>query len=205
MSCKFGAVVCVALLMVAGGCGSMTGEKESGLTSLFNGKDLTGFEATGNAKWVVKNGMIIGTQGENNAPGDLLTEKEYKDFFVSVTYKVEWPCNSGVWFRYQSPDKAYQADILEYKKPECYSGTLYCPGKMFLAMNTDKSLVNREGWNTISVGARGDHLEVWINGHQVADVHDSTSDRGRIGFQIHPGSQLSPNKIIIRRVLLKPL
>ncbi|HUT29824.1 MAG TPA: DUF1080 domain-containing protein [Sedimentisphaerales bacterium] len=205
MSSKFNTVVCIALLVIAGGCGSVTEDKESGLSPLFNGKDLTGFEATGNAKWVVKDGAIIGTQGENNAPGDLLTERAYKDFFVSVTYKVEWPCNSGVWFRYQSPDKAYQADILEYKKPECYSGTLYCPGKMFLAMNTDKGLVNREGWNTISVRAEGNHIQIWINDHQVADVHDDTSDSGLIGFQVHPGAQLSPNKIIIREVLLKSL
>lgn len=205
MSGKFNTVVCVALLVVAGGCSSVTPEDERGFSRLFNGKDLTGFEATGNAKWVVTDGTITGTQGENNAPGDLLTENTYKDFLLTVTYKVEWPCNSGVWFRYQSADKAYQADILEYKNPECYSGTLYCPGKMFLAMNTDKTIVNRDGWNTISIRAQGEHLEIWINGHQVADVRDDTSDSGRIGFQIHAGDRLSPNKIIIREVLVKPL
>jgi hypothetical protein len=195
----------MALLVVAGGCHSAAQDKESGLSPVFNGKDLAGFKATGGAKWSVENGAIVGTQGENNAPGDLLTEKTYNDFLLTVTYKVEWPCNSGVWFRYQSPDKAYQADILEYKKPECYSGTLYCPGKMFLAMNTDKTLVNREGWNTISVRAEGNHIQIWINKHQVADVRDETTDSGHIGFQIHAGDQLSPNKIIIREVLLKPL
>jgi len=44
---------------------------------LFNGKDLTGWETSGDAKWVVENGMLIGTQGENNSPGDLFT-KEHK-------------------------------------------------------------------------------------------------------------------------------
>jgi hypothetical protein len=205
MIARYLTIACIALLVVAGGCHSAAQDKESGLSPLFNGKDLTGFKATGGAKWSVENGTIVGTQGENNAPGDLLTEKTYKDFLLSVTYKVEWPCNSGVWFRYQSPDKAYQADILEYKKPECYSGTLYCPGKMFLAMNTDKSIVDRDGWNTISVRAEGNHIQIWINEHQVADVRDETTDSGHIGFQIHAGDQLSPNKIIIREVLLKPL
>ncbi|MHC4332301.1 MAG: 3-keto-disaccharide hydrolase [Planctomycetota bacterium] len=205
MIAKHLTIACMALLVVAGGCHSAAQDKESGLSPVFNGKDLAGFKATGGAKWSVENGAIVGTQGENNAPGDLLTEKTYNDFLLTVTYKVEWPCNSGVWFRYQSPDKAYQADILEYKKPECYSGTLYCPGKMFLAMNTDKTLVNREGWNTISVRAEGNHIQIWINKHQVADVRDETTDSGHIGFQIHAGDQLSPNKIIIREVLLKPL
>ena len=192
------------------GCGEIltcpgAGKSQAGSIRLFNGKDLTGWETSGDAKWVVENGLLIGTQGPNNAPGDLFTKDTYKDFLVTVTYRVEWPCNSGLWFRYQSPKKAYQADILEYKKPECYSGTLYCPGKMFLAMNEDKTLVNREGWNTIKVHAQGDHIQIWINGHQVADVHDDTTDSGKIGFQIHPGAEFGPMKIVVRELLLKPL
>jgi len=178
---------------------------EAGFVKIFNSKDLTGWEATGEAKWVVQDGLLIGTQGENNAPGDLFTTDTYRDFVVTVTYRVVWPCNSGVWFRYQSPQKAYQADILEYKDPECYSGTLYCPGKMFLAMNTDQTLVNRDGWNTIKVHAEGDHIQIWLNGHQVADVHDDTTESGRIGFQVHPGAQFGPMKIAVREIVLKAL
>jgi hypothetical protein len=110
-----------------------------------------------------------------------------------------------VWFRYQSPDKAYQADILEYKNPEAYSGSLYCPGKLFLAINADKTLVNREGWNTIKIQAERDHLQIWLNGRQVADAYDTTSDSGQIGFQVHPGDEFGPMKIIVREVLLKNL
>jgi hypothetical protein len=212
MSSKFLTIACAVLLVLSSGCSKVgddnksdTGQTEAGFVRLFNGKDLVGWKATGSAKWSIENGTIIGTQGENNAPGDLLTEKTYEDFLLTVTYRVEWPCNSGVWFRYQSADKAYQADILEHKNPECYSGTLYCPGKMFLAMNTDKTLVNRDGWNTISVRAEGNHIQIWVNSYQVADVRDETTDSGHIGFQIHAGDQLSPNKIIVREVLLKPL
>ena len=209
---KFLTFVCMVILTSSTGCkravedGKTDADQlKAGFLQLFNGKDLTGFKPTGGAKWVVEDGAIVGTQGQNNAPGDLLTEKLYKDFLLTVTYRVVWPCNSGIWFRYQSPDKAYQADILEYKKPVCYSGTLYCPGKMFLAMNTDKTLVDREGWNKMAVRAKANHIQIWINDHKVADVHDDTSDSGYIGFQIHAGNQLSPNKIIVREVLLKPL
>jgi len=180
-------------------------ESKAGFVKLFNGHDLTGWQPSGNAKWIVQDGLLIGTQGDNNAPGDLLTENMYRNFVLSVAYRVEWPCNSGTWFRYQSPQKAYQADILEYKNPECYSGTLYCPGKMFLAMNTDKTLVNRDGWNTMKIRAEGDHIQIWLNARQVADVHDDTSDSGRIGFQVHPGAEFGPMKIVVREVLLKPL
>ncbi len=178
---------------------------KSGYTKLFNGKDLTGWETSGGARWVVENGLLIGTQGANYAPGDLFTTASFDDFEAVVTYRAEWPCNSGVWFRYQNPDKAYQADILEYKNPEAYSGTLYCPGKLFLARNLDKTLENRDGWNTIRIRAEGDRLQIWLNGRQVGDVHDTTSDSGKIGFQVHPGAEFGTMKIVVREVALKKL
>jgi hypothetical protein len=180
-------------------------ESEAPWVQLFNGKDLTGWKAVGNARWVVENGNLVGSQGDNNAPGDLLTEASYKDFQLTVTYQVVWPCNSGVWFRYQSPGKAYQADILEWPDPKCYSGTLYCSGKMFIAMNKDGSLIDRDGWNTLSVRAEGRRLQIWLNGTQVADVQDDSSDSGRIGFQVHPGAELATMKIIVREAQLQPL
>jgi hypothetical protein len=199
------------MLVLLSGCARPVSERKSaaetkeGFLPLFNGKDLAGWETSGDARWVVKDGILVGTQGENNAPGDLFTKDWYNDFLLKVTYRVEWPCNSGIWFRYQSPNRAYQADILEYKDPECYSGTLYYPGKMFLAMNTDKTLVNRDGWNTMEVEAKYDHIQIRLNGRQVADVHDTTTDSGRIGFQVHPGAEFGPMKIVVSKVLLKPL
>ena len=76
---------------------------------------------------------------------------------------------------------------------------------MFLAMNEDKSIVDREGWNTMKVRAEGDHIQIWLNGHKVADVHDDTTDSGKFGFQIHPGEELGPMKIVVRELLLKEL
>ena len=196
-------VLLISVLLT--GCGSDLQNLPAGYQKIFNGKDLTGWESIGQAKWTVQEGNIVGTQGDNNAPGDLLTQATYKDFLLKVTYRVEWPCNSGIWFRYQSADKAYQADILEYANPECYSGTLYCPGKMFLDMNTDKTIVDQDGWNTMIISAEGDHLQIWLNENQVADVHDNITDAGKIGFQIHAGDQFGPMKIVVREMLLKEL
>ncbi len=190
------------------GCESCPGAEETvpaGYTRLFNKTDLTGWEATGEALWAVEDGLLIGTQGADNAPGDLFTTASFDDFVAIVTWRAEWPCNSGVWFRFQSPQKAYQADILEYKDPVAYSGTMYCPGKLFLAINDDPALVNRDGWNTIKIRAEGDHTQIWLNGTQVADVHDDTTDSGKIGFQIHAGDQFGPMKIVVREVLIKEL
>ena len=191
--------------MCSVGCGKVCNDQAAGYQRLFNGKNLTGWQASGDAAWTVQGGSIVGTQGADNAAGDLFTQGTYGDFLLKVTYRVEWPCNSGVWFRYQSADIAYQADILEFVNPECYSGSLYCPGKMFLAMNTDKTIVDREGWNTMMIRAEGDHLQIWLNERQVADVHDASTATGHIGFQIHPGAGFGPMKMVVREALLKPL
>jgi len=212
MSRKMLLILLATVLLALVGCKSMSemspwskDKVPAGFTRLFNGKDLTGWEASGEAKWTVEDGMLVGTQGENNAPGDLFTTASFDDFIVTLTYRVEWPCNSGLWFRYQSPQVAYQADILEYKNPVAYSGTLYCTGKMFLAINDDPDLVDRDGWNMIKVQAEGDHTQIWFNGQQVADVHDDTTDSGKIGFQVHPGDQFGPMKIVVRELLIKEL
>jgi hypothetical protein len=171
-----------------------------GLVPLFNGQNLTGWESVGNAKYTVEDGMLVGQQSEDGGVGELLTERSYGDFGLFVDFKVAWPANSGVWFRYQAPNKAYQADVLEWKDPVCWSGTLYCPGKMFLAMNTDEKLVNREGWNTFLIWATGNHLLIFLNDRKVADVRDDTTDGGKIGFQVHAGKEFENMKIVVRSI-----
>lgn len=204
-------VLITPVLMLLVGCSQITERVGGGQaqlsqdrwTPLFNGRDLTGWEAEGGASWTVQDGTLVGMQGENNAAGDLFTTDSYSDFVLLVTYRVEWPANTGVWFRYQNADKAYQADILEYKNPVAYSGTLYCPGKLFLTINSDKSLENRDGWNTMKIRAQGDHIQIWLNDHLVGDVHDQTTDSGRIGFQVHAGDQFGPMKIVVREARIK--
>ena len=172
---------------------------------LFNGKDLTGWKPEGGAVWKVEDGCIVGVQGPNAAAGDLFTEKEFTDFEVRVVFKIQWPANSGVWFRYQAPDKAYQADVLEYKNPEAYSGTLYCPGKMFLGINKDPATIKKDDWNTFVIKAQADHLVITLNDKVTADVHDASYAKGKIGFQVHPGDEFKNMKLTVREVEIRPL
>jgi hypothetical protein len=180
-------------------------DPEAPAQTLFNGKDLTGWEAEGGADWEVHDGMLVGKQGDNFAPGDLLTTASFDDFELSVTYRVVWPANSGIWYRYQGPKKCFQADILEYKEPFALSGSLYCPGKLFIAINDDASIIDREGWNTIVVRTVGNRQVIFLNGTKVADVRDDTSRQGKIGFQIHAGDQFGKMQIHVRDVSIRKI
>jgi hypothetical protein len=37
---------------------------------------------------------------------------------------------------------------------------------------------------------------------KVADVHDDTTDTGKIGFQVHPGDEFKNMKIIVRSIAI---
>ncbi len=193
----FHALAGVGLLTFAGGCGLSW-------QPLFDGRTLQGWRAVGNAVWKVEDGAIVGQPDAQNRPGDLVTEKDYGDFELDVTFKVVWPANSGIWFRW-ADHKGYQLDILDYPNPKAYTGTLYCDGKMFLAINDDPSLVNRAGWNRGTISAIGDHIVVTLNGRKVADVRDTSYQRGAIGFQVHPGEEFKNMKIIVRDVRIRVL
>lgn len=103
---------------------------------LFNGKDLEAWETKGTAIFKVEDGCLMGTQTDGKG-GDIYTKASFDNFELRFTYRVGWPANSGVWFRGQ-----YQFDILKWKNPVGFSGTLYCPGKMFLTTNLDESIEN---------------------------------------------------------------
>src|SRR4051794_5222791 len=72
-------------------------EPPAGFVSLFNGKDLAGWKATGNPKvWGAEDGVIFVAGGGG---GWLMTEKEYGDFELRLEYKLPKMGNSGVGLR----------------------------------------------------------------------------------------------------------
>lgn len=195
-------------LLLSGAC-LMTGPRveAAGWMSLFDGRTLAGWRKSGNAVWRVEAGSIVGRQGPGETPGDLFTEKEWKDFDLETEWKMHWPGNSGVWFRYRNPKSAYQADIIdEPGYPGVLSGSLYCSGKAFIAENRDPASVNKNGWNKLRIRAAGKHIEIWQNTRKVVDTHDATfPGPGRIGVQVHPGKKFAGMEIHIRRIRLRAL
>jgi len=191
--CVF-ATVCIA---IAQQDGPVT---EPRWTQLFNGEDLEGWATTGNAKWTVEDGIIVGQQDAGKV-GDLWTEELFDNFELSVTFRMVWPGNSGIWFRCPPDAIGYQYDILDLKEYGCTVGTIYCQG--FLSKNEDESIVNLEDWNTATIVADGPHITATLNGHPVADVTDEQFTDGRIGFQVHAGDHYKDSKIMVKEVKIR--
>jgi len=171
--------------------------------SLFNGKDLTGWRTTGNAIFKIEDNCLLGTQTTGKG-GDIWTDAEYDNFELRLTYRVVWPANSGIWFRHDGK-RGYQFDVLKYKKPVAFSGTLYCPGKLFLTRNLKESLENRDGWNVAQIRAMGQDLTLWLNGTRTGHCTDDTLSKGRIGIQIHAGNGVKGMQMVLKRIEIRTL
>jgi len=175
-------------------------KQQAAWVDLFNGRDLTGWRQEGGASWTVEDGVLVGQQNAGQ-PGDLYTERDYADFELEVTFKMVWPGNSGIWFRKPANASGYQFDILDLREYGCTVGTIYSDG--FLAQNTDESIVHLNDWNDAYIRCQGDRIQATLNGFPVADLHDTKYSSGAIGFQVHPGEQYAPMRIMVRKARLR--
>ncbi|MGD8238534.1 MAG: DUF1080 domain-containing protein [Armatimonadota bacterium] len=175
---------------------------EDAWVSLFNGKDLTGWIKRGDAKWTIRDGVLVGEQNDGKV-GDLFTTTEWRDFEVTVRYKVRWPANTGVWFRSQPEKKklGYQMDILSLKDYGATTGSIWSKG--FLAKNMDESIEKRDDWNLAQITAVGPKLTVVLNGNKVAEATDTQYTVGRIGFQVHGGDKYKDMAVMVKEVKLR--
>jgi hypothetical protein len=83
------AVAAIAALALAGAASAQT---PAGFTSLFNGKDLTGWKvpAGDNGHWKVVDGVIdYDAQSEAKDEKSLFSEKEYGDFTLHVEWRIK--------------------------------------------------------------------------------------------------------------------
>src|SRR5947209_4503801 len=65
---------------------------------LFNEKDLTGWIPIGAESWTVEGDGILHGKGLTKAYGYLESDKDYKDFQLSLRFKCVGDGNSGVFF-----------------------------------------------------------------------------------------------------------
>ena len=166
---------------------------------LCNGRDLAGWTQQGKGEFRVEDGCLVGTQTDGQG-GDLFTTNSWRNLEIRFSYKMKWPGNSGLWFRDQ-----YQFDILQYPNPVAFSGTLYCPGKLFLFRNTEAAREKRDDWNEARILAYGDHLAMWLNGHLIGHCRDSSQQAGRVGLQVHGGEDCRGMEIRVKGLEVRTL
>jgi hypothetical protein len=191
------ACACVVVSIFANGLNAKEPE------SLFNGKDLTGWEGDPEV-WTVEEGAIVGrTAAEGQIKNNtflIWRGGEVGDFRLTFEYRIDGRrANSGVQYRSRviDPDKwivgGYQADI---DAEQVYSGILYDERgtRHILANRGERASIDRDGkksverfgdaaelqkdirtddWNEYVIEARGLSLRHTINGKLMSECEDN--------------------------------
>jgi hypothetical protein len=189
----------VALIALSLGLSALfaADDKEEGFTSLFNGKDLTGWVYGKAGKGLNKSGK--GYQVENGViyctvrdGGNLYTEKEYADFTLRFEFKLTENANNGIGIRAPlEGDSAYvgmEIQVLDdsgpaYKNlhPEQYHGSIY---DVFACKRGFQKPLGE--WNQEEITAHGRHVTITLNGQVIVDANlDDVKDAEKLKH--HPG------------------
>lgn len=171
---------------------SMPGEQ---WVKLFNGKDLTNWVPVGKEKWTVEEGGIIHGQGVTKEYGYLRTEKQYKDFWMSLRFKAEADGNSGVYFRTDfKPGTVDVSQGLQFEIDRVmnhHTGGLYGDGRAWIAWPSPEyeHVIRPYEWNDMLMKVEGNHYVCILNGVTVLDFTDPNqrATDGYIALQLHSG------------------
>jgi len=203
---------------------------ETGFKSMFNGKDMSEWEASGAPWWTAVNGVLT---GESTAANPLKSNHHLiwkggtpGDFELRAEFRLSKSANSGIQLRTEAVanrDTGYQADMngggnfvgfLYHPKMHLIGGrgtkvTLAADGKKEEQRFADSAELQKlykvEDWNSYRIICRGPAITLYVNGVlmcQFADYRPDTPRKGVITLQIHKGA---PMKIEYRNLRIKEL
>ena len=169
-------------------------EKKEGWVLMFNGKttdgwrgyNLTAFPEKG---WVIEEGTlkVIGSsKGEAGGGGDLLYDKKFRNFELSLEWKVSEGGNSGIFYLAQEiPGEpvwksAPEMQILDNEKhPDAKLGVdgNRAAGSLYDLIPGDLQAVKPAGeWNKVKILVYKGTVVHYVNGKQVLEYHLWTED-----------------------------
>jgi hypothetical protein len=156
-------------------------EKGDGWQLLFDGKSMDQFRGFRKddvpAAWKIEDGAIT-LDGEGG--GDLITKDEYKNFELSIDWKISEGGNSGIMY-HVSEDTVYhntynsgpEMQVLDDERhPDAKKGVNgnRKAGALYDLIPLSTPAVNPAGeWNTARLVVKDGHVEHWLNGKKVVE------------------------------------
>lgn len=165
-------------------------------TSLFNGRDLKGWEIhDGPATVLVDDGAMVFFHQNTESFPYLATKKTYGDFILEADIKIIGDLNSGILLRgivdpeiRDGKPHGYQMEIDQSERQ--WTGGIYEEGGRNWIYSLEGKDEARQAykpsdWNHYRVEAIGEHFRIWVNGIPTLNMVDRKTAEGVIGFQIH--------------------
>ncbi len=167
--------------------------KPLGLESLFNGKDLSGWNVYPGKKShfsVTPAGALNLTDGD----GQLESQRKLADFVLQLeVYSAGKHLNSGIFFRNIPGEfwQGYECQIQNGFQDSDRSKPLDCgTGGFYRRQNARRVVANDFEWFPLTLIVAEDHMAAWVGGYQVSDWTDTRSpnDNPRKGKRLAAGT-----------------
>ena len=195
-----------------------------GTIDLLKGGTLNAWKVPSD-RWLIEDGIVVANTGEEvlDLPEWLYTKEEFSDFVFQCELKLTGDNrrNTGIYYRVQTfPFEGYKS----FEAPSGYEfdAAYHNPGdenlrgslgdwysRPSLRVYADQKILDQaykeEKWNRMTIRARDNRLEYWINGIKIMDFRDDDPDGSRngvIGFQIHDGSVM---EVQFRNIYILPI
>ena len=163
-------------LLALAGCAS-GGSSGDGFVPLFNGKDLSGWQAGPGNGWVVEDGVIAlknREDGKEHNVDYLWTKEPYGDFILELEFKVPTQANSGIFLRTSDlKDPVYTGLEIQvsnsFGRPELSRGAT--AGALYDCVAPTRNVARPAGeWNQARITCKGSRIAVVLNGEAIVDA-----------------------------------
>ena len=176
-------------------------------SSLFNGKNISGWQIHGTEKWYVENGELICESGPDKEYGYLSTLKSYKDFVLKLEFKQEANGNSGVFFRSTVNGTIIKGWQVEVAPTGQHTGGIYESygrGWLIKPVPEKEKYLKMGAWNQLKIQVIWSKVTTYLNGHEMIQLQDDriAAGEGGIALQIHSGGGI---KVRWRNLKIKEL
>ncbi len=151
-------------------------EAEQGWRLLWNGRDLEGWRSLGRGDmakgWKTDGGELVITP--KSGAGDIITEKMYADFELSIDFKITEGANSGIkYFINSNGSIGCEYQILDDENhPDAkmgFNGNRRLGSLYDLIPAEGWKLTDKRGWNTARIVVHGNRVEHWLNGRKILE------------------------------------
>ena len=168
-------------------------ERTAGWQLLFDGKSTAGWHGYNGKSpqaWSIEECSLktTGTEGNygSDKRPDLVTDREFTDFELSLDWKATKGGNSGIMYgviedpKYDAPWKTgpeYQlVDDVSFGQPLQPAQKAGANYAMHVPNESQKTLAPLGEWNTTRIVVHGAHVEHWLNGKKVLEFERWTPE-----------------------------
>jgi hypothetical protein len=197
-------IVSLALLVLVFAQFSSGHAEEKGFTSLFNGKDLTGWKISEKGKFKVDEGRIVA----NGPRSHLFTDKQFKNFVFKAEVMTTPGSNSGLYFHTKFQESGWPAVGHEAQVNNSYKSDPVRTGSLYNVVKNFDAPVKDNVWYTQTITVKGQHILIQVNDKTIVDYTEPKDvkgtrklSQGSFAIQAH-----DPKSVVYyRNIRVKPL